>query len=363
MVNRRGVLVGLVLTSAMVGGCAGAPVRADKAGGRAAGPVLLRMVGTPSDLGDVPPVEEFVRRVAMLSDRAIRITVTNQWGNYAPDAEAQVVRAVRSGSFDLGWAGSRVFDSMGVSSFEALSAPMLIDSYPLENTVLDSAMPGQMLDDLKGVGVTGLEILGGGMRLPIAVRRPLLTPADWRGISFGTYRSTVQEQVIRALGATPVEAFGPFRRHDLDTGAIQGFELDVRRYANQRLEGRAPFVAANVALWPEFDVLFAHPGLLSSLTDQQRGWLEQAARDAAKDSVGLVGDDATHVRQACVAGSRFVNATSANLAALRRTLSVVYRAMERDARTKSFIVQIQRLKNATPPGSALDATASCTGGP
>lgn len=363
MVNRRDVLVGLVLTSAMAGGCAGPPLGADKAGGQAAGPVLLRMVGTPSDLGDVPPVEEFVRRVAMLSDGAVRINVINQWGNYAPDAEAQVVRAVRSGGSDLGWAGSRVFDSMGVSSFEALSAPMLIDSYPLENTVLQSSMPGQMLEDLKGVGVTGLGILGSGIRLPIGVRRPLLTPADWRGISFGTSRSNVQEQAIRALGATPVEAFGPFRRHDLDTGAIQGFELDVRRYANLRLEGRAPFVATNVALWPEFDVLFASPGLLSSLSDQQRGWLERAAGDAAKDSVNLVGDDATHVRQACAAGSRFVSATPANLAALRRTLSVVYRAMERDARTKSFIAQIQQLKKATPPGPAPDMPASCIGAP
>jgi TRAP-type C4-dicarboxylate transport system substrate-binding protein len=240
---------------------------------------------------------------------------------------------------------------------------MLIDSYPLENAVLQSAMPGQMLDGLKGVGVTGLGVLGDGIRLPIGVR-PLLAPTDWRGISFGTYRSDAQEQAIRALDATPVEAFGPFRSHDLDRGAIQGFELDLRRYANYLgLEAKAPFVAANVALWPEFDVLFANTGRLSSLTDQQRGWLQQAAGDAARDSVGLASDDAEYIRQACAAGARFVNATAADLAALRRSFSVVDVTMQRDPQTKSFILQIQRLKKAMPPGPALAIPAGCTGRP
>jgi TRAP-type C4-dicarboxylate transport system substrate-binding protein len=362
MLKRRGVLLGLILASTIASGCSGPQRAANKAGGQEGGPVVLRMASTPFDLSDVPPVQEFVRRIASLSGGAIRIDVINQWGDYAPDAEAQVARAVASGRFDLGWAGSRVFDSMGVSSFEALSAPMLIDSYPLENAVLQSAVPGRMLDSLKDLGVTGLGVLGDGIRLPIGVRRPLLAPADWRGISFGTYRSDAQEQAIRALGATPVVAFGPFRSHDLDSGAIQGFEFDVRRYARNALESRAPFVAS-VALWAEFDVLFANPGRLSSLTDQQREWLEQAAWDAAQDSVRLSSDDATYVRQACEAGSRFVKATSADLAALRRSLSVVYGTMERDPQTKSFLLQIQRLKGSTQPGPALDIPAGCTGTP
>ena len=36
---------------------------------------------------------------------------------------------VEAGKADLGWAGSRAFDSVGVPSFDALHAPLLIDSY------------------------------------------------------------------------------------------------------------------------------------------------------------------------------------------------------------------------------------------
>ena len=74
-----------------------------------------------------------------LSGGAVQVTVINQWGDYAPSAEAQVVHAVAAGTVDLGWAGSEVFDTIGVPGLRALSAPMLIDSYPLENAVLKSA--------------------------------------------------------------------------------------------------------------------------------------------------------------------------------------------------------------------------------
>src|SRR6266536_6512016 len=118
---------------------------------------------------------------------------------------------------------------------------------------------------------------------------PIGSPVRKRwGTSFGTYRSQVQEETIRALGATPVVAFGPVRSHALGSGQIQGFELDLSRYVLLAgLAAGAPYVAANVALWPELDVLIASPGRLASLTAQQRTWLRQAADGATKDSVGL----------------------------------------------------------------------------
>ena len=364
MVRRVGVLLGLVLISAVAPGCNVASPGADKAGGQVGRQVLvLRLASTPQDLSFAPPVAEFVRLVTSLSGGAIEIKVMNQWGSYAPGAEAQVVRDVASDSVDLGWAGSRVFDSMGVSSFEALSAPMLIDSYPLENAALQTGLPGQMLAGLKSLGVTGLGLLGDGLRLPISVRHPLLAPADWQGISFSTYLSDVQAQAIRALGATPVVAFGPFRLHDLQTGAIQGFEFDVRQYAQLGLEGQAPYVAANVVLWPEFDVLVANPGKLSSLTDQQRGWLKQAAQAAATGSVALASTDPKYIGGECAAGSHFVNATSADLAALQRSLSVVYQHLELDPTTNAFIQRILRLKRSPPPAAAFHLPASCTAKP
>jgi TRAP-type C4-dicarboxylate transport system substrate-binding protein len=361
MTRSTGLL--LLLIPALAAGCAGFSAGGDKAGGAASrGPVILRLVSTPSDLSDVPPVADFVRWVRELSHGGIRIEVVNQWGNYEPDAEVQVVRVVASGKADLGWTGSRVFDSIGLSGFGALSAPMLVDSYQLEAAVLEPPMAPQLLGSLKGVGVTGLGMLPDVLRRPIGVHRPLSSPSSWRGVSFGTYRSEAQGQAIRALGARPVAAFGPFRAHALQTGAIQGFELDFRRYAQLGLEHDAPYVAANVALWPQVDVLFANPRRLSALTDQQRAWLRDAANEAGWSAAELFNQDAEFARKDCAAGARLALATPANLAALRRSFSPVYRRLEQDPRTKSFIRRIERLKQSTGRDPALPIPTGCSSG-
>src|SRR5262249_20955183 len=178
-----------------------------------------------------------------------------------------------------------------------------------------------------------------------------LAPADGRGGWCGPSRSGVQEQAIRALGATPLEAFGPYRQHYLARGEMQGFELDIRRYVRDVGPVGTMYATANIALWPQFDVLIANPRWLASLTAQQREWLQQAAPAAAGDSVALAASgSAAYLRQACAIGARFVTATQADLAALRRSLSAVYQSLETDPQTRSFIQQIRRLKAAAPPG-------------
>ncbi len=359
--GKAGALLALVLAAVAAAGCSGSAAGDKAGGGQVGGPVVLRMASTPFDPSDAPPVADFIRRVRALSGGSVQVQVINQWGLYAPSAEAQVVRAVAAGTVDLGWAGSRVFDTIGVPSFRALSAPMLIDSYPLENAVLESSLPAQMLTGLSKLHVTGLAVLGDVLRHPVAVRRPLLAPADWRGLSLGTYRSGVQEQAIRVLGATPVVAFGPYRTHDLATGQIQGFELDVQRYVQFGLAASARYVTANVALWPQFDVLFANPARLASLTSQQRGWLEQAAAQASTSSVTLVaGQDGSYIKEACAMGALFATATPADLAALRTAFSPIYSGLEADPQTSAFIGQIQQLKKTTPPGPAPAIPAGCS---
>lgn len=361
--TKIGTLLALAVATAIASGCSTA-AGGDKAGGPAGGPVVLRMANAASDLSQAPGVADFVRRVGVVSGGSIQIKVINQWGDYAPGNEAQVVHAVAAGTADLGWAGSAAFDAIGDSSFRALSAPMLIDSYPLENAVLTSTMPARMLAGLSRVHVTGLAILGDGLRHPVAVRRPLLAPADWRGLSIGTYRSGVQEQAIRALGATPVVAFGPYRVHDLAAGAIQGFELDLHRYVNDVPAPSARYVTLNVRLWPLFDVVFANPARLASLTAQQRAWLRQAAQQAAAGSVSLMaGQDGLSIRQACAAGARLATATLADLAAFRRAFSPVYRALEADPQTGAFIRQIKKLKQTTRPGPAVAIPPGCAARP
>src|SRR5262249_59958152 len=139
-------------------------------------PVILRFASATGDLSDVPSVENFVTWVEELSKRNIRVEVVNEWGNFQPDAEVQVVRAVASDKVDLGWAGSRVFDSIGLSGVGVLSAPMLVDSYPLEEAVLASPIGLRLLGSLHIVGVTGLANPPGAPHRPMRAHQAVPCP-------------------------------------------------------------------------------------------------------------------------------------------------------------------------------------------
>ena len=162
-----------VIAAVVAGGCSGDGAGGDKAGG-AGEPVVLRMANTASNLEYFPAITDFVGgwRSVLAATSASRSSTSG--ASFAADAEQQVVRAVATGQVDLGHAGTRIFDTMGVTSFQALQAPMLIDSYALQRAVIEGDIPGEMLQGLDRVGVAGLGVLGGGLSKPIAVKQPLL---------------------------------------------------------------------------------------------------------------------------------------------------------------------------------------------
>src|SRR5690348_13507079 len=124
--RRRFGVVGLALALGLLAGACGVrgPI-GDKAGGVPGGKAVLAMAVASSQLRERPASEYFVRRLAELSGGEVRIDARYQWGSFAPDSEQQIVKAVASGTVDLGVVGSRVFDTMGVDAFQALTAPML----------------------------------------------------------------------------------------------------------------------------------------------------------------------------------------------------------------------------------------------
>jgi TRAP-type C4-dicarboxylate transport system substrate-binding protein len=332
----------------------------DKAGG-AADPVVLTMADFTSGLNYEPAVQYFVDQVEQLSGGSLHIDVSHEWGDFAADAEQQVVRDVAAGEIDLAWVGTRVFDTLGVNSLRALTAPMLIDSYPLQRAVIASDIPGEMLADLDDVDVTGIAVLADGLRKPIAVDQPLLSPDDYADIRFTALRSRTHADSIRALGAIPGEALAASRNAGVSSGDIQGFEMSLLHYAINQLQDVAPYVTANVNLWPQTVALIANPDALDDVSDDQRGWLMEAAADAAEQSTDLVDDDAQRLVDLCESGARFANASDPDLAAMRESFEPVLVTLEGDPETEQFIARIEELKQATDPGPALDVPAECTG--
>jgi TRAP-type C4-dicarboxylate transport system substrate-binding protein len=251
---------------------------------------------------------------------------------------------------------------LGGESFQALTAPMLVDSYALQDAIIESGITAQMLTALDELGVTGLAVLADGLRKPVGVDEPIVGATDWADIGFGTFTSEGQEQAIRALDAIPVEVIGPYREEAIGDGTIQAFEMGLFIYQlNPTMNRLAPYVAADVNLWPQMDVLIADPDRLEALTSDQREWLQQAAKDAASRSAALADTEARAIEGACDAGARFAEASDADLAVLQQAFAPVYTHLQSDPTTKAFIEQIQALKASTPAGPAPVIPQGCTG--
>src|SRR5262245_30412851 len=111
----------------------------DKAGGAAAQHVaVVRLVSFNADMD--PQLQLFANYFARESHGSVRVDIVLGYRSHDPQGEKDVIGDVRAGKAELAWVGARAWESVGISSFRALVAPFLIDSYPLQRTVLQSSL-------------------------------------------------------------------------------------------------------------------------------------------------------------------------------------------------------------------------------
>jgi TRAP-type C4-dicarboxylate transport system substrate-binding protein len=354
-------LAGAVGAALMLAGCSGVPTGGvDKVAGDEE-PTVLTMADLSGGLYHNPALQLFVDQVDEASGGGIHVEVVSEWGSFADGVEQIVVDDVASGKADLAWLPTRAFDTMGLNEFRALNAPMLIDSYALQGAVLASEIPAEMLPSLDQLGVTGLTMLAEGLRKPISVEGPLLSPDDYQGITFTSTLSEVHAESIRALGATADVAIAQDRSAGLYNGEIQGFEMNLLTYRTNNNQYMAPYVAANVNLWASPIVLIANPEALDALTPSRRESIVSAAADAARQSVTMVDVDSSEMTLLCETGARFGAASSADLDAFAEAFEPVYASLAEDPTTADFVSRIEEIKSATEPEPALSVPADCTG--
>jgi TRAP-type C4-dicarboxylate transport system substrate-binding protein len=329
--------------------------------------VVLRL--ETAEMGNVwhfPAVEHFMQRVEQLSHGTLSIRPvvetlpTGDQERYAAP-ESRLVKDVAGGRGDLAFVDTWAFDTLGVKSFEALDAPLLIDDYATERAVVESALAGEMLRGLRPLGVTGLALLAGRLRKPVARHKPLLGPSAYRApFRFRTAPSRLLPQALAALGARVSAANTPFYvfQTEYELGQLGGMDEDLDSVFTD-LPGSAAYVTANVNLWPRTAALIANPRRLAELTPEQRGWIRRAARDAAAYSLGVGAGDAELARELCAYGGRLGNASGADLAALRRSFHPVYTALRRDPATAPFLLRILALKRHVRPDAGLRIPARC----
>jgi hypothetical protein len=113
---------------------AGCRESTNKAGGASQKTVVLTLANHEPDNYEI---EQWPAAVEKLSRGSLHIDVRNRWRERDSDYEEHTVADLRAGKIDLAKIGARAWDLVGVTSFQALVAPLLVDSYELELEATD----------------------------------------------------------------------------------------------------------------------------------------------------------------------------------------------------------------------------------
>ena len=126
----------------VVAACAALWAGCDSSANKATGasevePVVLTLANWEfNDAG----VGEWAQAVERLSRGAIRIDIRGHWRRGEVETDRGTLNDVRAGRVDIGHIATRAWDTLGVDSFQALDAPLLIDSLALERRVITSEL-------------------------------------------------------------------------------------------------------------------------------------------------------------------------------------------------------------------------------
>ena len=334
-------------------GCA--PV--DRAGNEPAKSVTVTAV----DPLDSLEIEPYLRAVEELSGGAVRVDLESKWHVGDVNREKDAVAEVQQGRADIAFIPVRAWHGLGVRSFDALIAPLVVDSYALEREVLASDLTDRMREGVAPLGLTALGVIAGPMRKPIGLSHPLVTPADYRGARIGISDSVIATKFLERLGAsaTPLafqaQAIGSYEGVEQQVGSIQGNQYDKV----------ATSIAANVNLWPRPTTVVANTKALEQLTDKQRDALMLAADKSLDASIAKLQQDeqeATGIlcRRAKV---RFDSADETAMSKLRAAARPVLEELSKDADTAAALAEIEALRSNVSSVADNEPIPTCDGLP
>lgn len=336
---RWAVAAALAALAVTLAGCSGSS--SDKAGGTDQAEPRVLTLASPNGGAPPVPLTSWAEEVNRLSGGTLAVEFQAYWRGGEQLYEAGTLEDVKAGKVDMAWVGSRVFDTVEVTSFQALAAPLLIDSYDLEGKVFEEGIPERMLEGVSALDLVGIGVLPGPMRKMLGVSKPFVRPGDFQGEVIGLQDSGVGDTTLRALGATP---------RAMPTGAeldgLDAYEQHLASIAGNSYDMSAKYLTTNLNLWPRPYVIVMGEEVFESLTGEQQSALRDAAPAVMQEALATeraAEDEAAPIL--CRRGVTFASASESDLADLRSAFEPVYAELRSDSDTGAYLTAITALKS------------------
>jgi tripartite ATP-independent transporter DctP family solute receptor len=181
----------------------------------------FRAADTQSE--DYPTVEALRYMGRLIAERSggrhqIRVFHSRQLGE-----EKETIEQTRVGAIDLNRTNVALIGTF-VPAMNVLAMPFLFRSIEHMQKVVDGPIGTSILDSFEPFGFVGLTFYDSGARSIYNSVRPIRTVADMKGLRLRVQQSELMSDMIKALGADPIELPYGQVRTGLATRLIDGAE-------------------------------------------------------------------------------------------------------------------------------------------
>lgn len=235
---------------------------------------------TPTDHMWHKAAEKFKEELDERSDGRMQLEIypASQLGT-----EADMVQQISSGSVDFGFI-TAAYMSSRAPAFTAWFAPYAFKDLEAANAARDTDVAKKILGTLDGQGIKGLDYLFAGNRVMLFKDKEVKKPEDMKGLAFRVTPSPPLQDFYKSLGASPESLPLPEVYAAIQTGVIDGMDMDLDATITNKYHEVAKYGAVtNHMVWPA--VAMMNKGKYDKMPDADKKIVDEAIKAAAEYAV------------------------------------------------------------------------------
>jgi tripartite ATP-independent transporter DctP family solute receptor len=290
---------------------------------------------------DYPTVQALQLMARIIEERTagrhrLRIFHSRQLGE-----EKETIEQTRIGAIDLNRTNAAPIGSL-VPAANVLSLPFLFRSFGHLHNVLDQGLGQEMLAGFAHHGFVGLTFYDSGARSIYNSIKPVRSIADLKGMRIRVQQSSLMSDVVKALGAEPIEL--PYGQvlTGLSTRIIDGAENNWPSYVTTNHYKLAPYYTLTEHTMSPEVLVMSLRAWESLSADDQDIFREAAGKSNAFMRELWSGLEERSRQQARAAGNIVV--AEFDRKPFEDAMSAIYAKMVTDADAQQLIERIRQVK-------------------
>ncbi|MFV0334385.1 MAG: DctP family TRAP transporter solute-binding subunit [Tropicimonas sp.] len=191
-----------------------------------------------------------------------------------------MINSVRAGSLDIALTGNPFFTSLA-PELNVLDLPFLFRDRDHVARVLDGEIGDRLRRNFDGTGLHALAVWETGWRHVTNSRRPVVEPADIKGLKIRTTPNPAHIEAFRLLGAVPTPMAFTELFTALEMGAVDGQENPTTLILNSRFYEAQKYLSLTQHAFTA-SPLVTNADKLAAMGEDQRNLLIATAQEGAK---------------------------------------------------------------------------------